>query len=188
MKITSLGRLLLAIALAPGCTSGTEEVLPLSRAIIGYSVIEAVEIAHSGERVETIGAPQPIGNLVIAQPIRRASAASKSDELRQAIIDIAQRSGMTSGRKLKLIVEIDEFTGTAAALRPKDRLAGTVFVRDLETGAALGQLYVDVTQSTPGMVGLLARASGIRSSLIEEFAQRVVRAISGPQPSKGRHG
>ncbi|HEX8443371.1 MAG TPA: hypothetical protein VF631_06970 [Allosphingosinicella sp.] len=178
-------RLLFAPALLlllPACASQTQEVLPLSRAIVGASQIARIEIilqptaqpavAALDGRAETSGAQGP-------------AAQSFKPMLEAAVREAALRSGLNSGRTLRLVLDIDaiEVQGTGAALFGRaDRLAGTVYVRDAQNGAALGQLYVDVGGGSAGPIALAIRGGGVRERLARAFADRVAGALSGRKP------
>ena len=177
-------RLLIAatLLLLSACGAQTQEVLPLSRAIVGASQIATVEIilqqtarpavAALDGRAETSGA-------------QGAAARPFNAVLEAAVREAALRSGLNRGRPLRLVLDIDalDVQGTGAALFGKaDRLAGTVYVRDAQTGAALGQLYVDVGGGSAGPIALAIRGSGVRERLARAFADRVAGALSGRKP------
>jgi hypothetical protein len=82
-----------------------------------------------------------------------------------------------------LDVDILQVQGTGAALFGQpDRLAGTVYIRDAQTGASLGQLYVDVGGGSAGPIALAIRGSGVRERLARAFADRIAGALSGRKP------
>jgi hypothetical protein len=172
------------VAWLAACSSATQEVLPLSRAIVGQSRIEVVQLD-----VRPTAAP------VVAMLDERARtggedgmAALPFDQLLQvALHDAATRAGLSGARPLRLVLEIDHLAvpGSGAALfGAEDRLAGTIFVRDAGSGEALGQLYVDVRAGNAGLLGLALRGDGVREKLAAAFAERVVRALSGRVPAR----
>lgn len=176
--------LLFLLACCAACQSVTDEVLPLSRDIVGASRIEAIQVdvrptaapavAALDERARTGG-----GDGAAALPFDRL--------LDTAVRDAAARAGLTGARPLKLVLEIDDLAvqGTGSALiGAQDRLAGTVFVRDLNSGAALGQLYIDIRAGQAGLVGLALRGSGVRERLAAAFAARIAGALSGRRPAR----
>lgn len=153
-------------------------MLPIPASVRGASRVAATEIVISG----------PAGGAVAALD-ERASGRGSGDaalpfrQLMAATLERVTREwGLTSGRPLKLLVEIDDLglasTG-GALLGQEDRLAGSVFIRDAATGAPLGQLYIDIDQTSAGLVGLAIRGGGVREKLAEEFATRVARQLSG---------
>ncbi len=169
--------ILLLVACLTACGSATQEVLPLSRTIIGASRIEAVELVV-----------QPSARLAVLALDERAKESSGAAALaltglmQTAITDAAREAGLSGARPLKLMLEIDQLTvpgSGAALLGAQDRLAGTVFVRHAASGEALGQLYVDVRASNAGLLGLALRGGGVREKLAAAFAERVVEALSG---------
>jgi hypothetical protein len=175
---------LFLVACAAACQSVTDEVLPLSRDIVGASRIEAIQIdvrptaapavAVLDERAKTGG-----GKGAAALPFDRL--------LETAVRDAATRAGLTGARPLKLVLEIDAIAvqGTGSALvGAQDRLAGTAFIRDARSGAALGQLYIDVRAGQAGLVGLALRGSGVRERLAANFAGRIAGALSGRKPAR----
>ena len=177
MRLSRIFAFFLALALC-ACTSRTDEVLPLSRSIVGASQVKAIELVV-----------QPAARASVAALDERASRAGESgyaaapvaELLPDMIREATRRFGLTSGRELKLLLEIDEFqtaSAGAAMFGREDRLAGTVFVRDAATDEPLGQLYVDVNARSSGLIGLATRG-GVRERVAEAFATRVAKALSG---------
>lgn len=167
--------LLFALILA-GCTSKTDIVLPLSRGIVGASQVAAVEIDVRSTASATVAA---LDEAAKAQTGLAGQALATL--LPEAITRATRAAGLTQGRALKLLVELDDLQAASAGralFGTQDRLAGTVFVRDAETGAALGQLYVDVNSRTSGWMALATRG-GLRERMVDAFAERVAKALSG---------
>lgn len=164
--------------LACACTSRTDEVLPLSRWIVGASQVKRIEIVVQPQARASVAAlderaGQKAEGGVAAMPL--------AELLPHMITEATRKLGLTSGRELKLLLEIDELataSAGAAMFGVEDRLAGTVFVSDARTGEALGQLYVDVNARASGLMGLATRG-GVRERIAEAFATRVVNALSG---------
>lgn len=177
MRLDRISALFLALLLG-ACTSSTDEVLPLSRSIIGASRITDIDM--------------------VVQPAARASVAASDERATRAdavghagaplarmlpdmIMEATRQIGLTSGREIELLLEIDELqtaSAGAAMFGKQDRLAGTVFVRDATTDAPLGQLYIDANARTSGVIGLATRG-GVRERLAEAFAMRVAKALKG---------
>jgi len=175
-------QLLPALLGLAACTSQTQEVLPLSRAIVGASQIAAVEIVFEPTARPLVAA---LDARAEASGAQGAAAQPFNAVLEAAVREAALRSGLNGGRRLALVLDIDvlQVQGTGAALFGKaDRLAGTVYVRDAQTGAALGQLYVDVGGGSAGPIALAIRGSGVRERLARAFADRVAGALSGRKP------
>ena len=170
--------LLSAIALSTAaCTSGTQEVLPISRGVVRASQVAAVELILQPTAAPSVAALDQRGS-------GAEGAAGRPFEalIDAAVRDAAVRAGLTGGRPLRLVLDIDhlQVPGTGAALFGKqDRLAGTVYIRDASTGATLGQLYVDVASSNAGIVGVALRGGGTRERLVQAFAERIAEALSG---------
>lgn len=168
--------LLLSLAL-PGCAAPSEEVLPIAASIRGASRIAAIEtIIRPTAKAAVASLDEQLA--AAAKPGSAPFVAMLEAKVRAAAADM----GLTGGRPLKLILEIDAVAApdsVTALLGDRDRLAGTVFVRDPNSGEALGQLYVDVVNTNPGLIGLVTRGSDVRTALAEEFALHVARALSG---------
>lgn len=183
MPLHRLSALLLVLC-AAACQSATDVVLPLSRSIVGASRIEAVEIQVRPTAAPAVGA---LDERARTGGGEGAAALPFAQMLDAAVRDAATRAGLSGARPLKLLLEIDEVAvpGTGAALfGAQDRLAGTVFVRDAVSGAALGQLYVDVRASNAGLLGLALRGGGVRERLAAAFADRIAGALSGGNPRR----
>ena len=177
MPLPRISALLLALLLC-ACASRTDEVLPLSRGLIGASHVTGIDMVV-----------QPAARASIATSDERAGrsgeAGAAGAPLRQMLSDMilaaTREAGLTGGRELRLLLEIDDLqtaSAGAAMFGKGDRLAGTVFVRDAATDAPLGQLYVDVNARNSGLIGLATRG-GVRERLGEAFAERVAKALSG---------
>jgi hypothetical protein len=171
-------RLLLVFILlfATACTSRTDVVLPITPAIVGNSRVAAVELDVR---------PTAQASMAALDEAARGKEGAAGQPLAQllpgAIRRATQAAGLSRGRALRLLVELDHFQAASlgsALFGGEDRLAGTVFVRDAETGASLGQLYVDVNARTSGLMALATRG-GLRERLVEAFADRIAKALSG---------
>jgi hypothetical protein len=101
--------------------------------------------------------------------------------LERNVREAAVAAGLTSGRALRLVVEVDRVqTANAASafLGRDDRLEGSVFVRDAASGESLGQLYVDIDRTNGGLMKALARIGSVRESLAKQFGAEVAAALS----------
>ena len=168
--------ILMFAMLIAGCTSRTDVVLPLDRSIIAASRVQAIDLDV-----------RPTAQASMAALDERAAGKEGeagqilSELLPAAIMEASRAAGLNGGRNLRLLVELDHLEAASAGsavFGGEDRLAGTVFVRDAATGAALGQLYVDVNARTSGLMGLATRG-GVRERLVDAFAARVAKALSG---------
>jgi hypothetical protein len=166
----------LIIALLAACTSRTDVVLPIAPAIVGNSRVEAVALDIRPSARASIAALDEA-----ARGREGAAGQAVAELLPNAIKDTAQAAGLTGGRPLRVLVELDHFqvASTGSALfGGEDRLAGTVFLRDAGTGQPLGQLYIDVNARTSGVMALATRG-GVRERMAYAFADRVARALRG---------
>lgn len=171
-----------ALLLLAGCMQQSQELLPIPASIKMASVVRTVEVAVRPSAAAKVA---ELDEKAAARPgsPRTHSALPFAEMLPMVVGEVTRAWGLTGGRELKLLVEIDavETAGTAATLLggSRDRLAGSVFIRDAITDEPLGQLYVDVVNSHSGPVGLLIRGGGIREELASEFAIHIARALTG---------
>jgi hypothetical protein len=175
---------LFLVACTAACQSVTDEVLPLSRSIIGASRVEAIQIDVRPTAAPAVAA---LDKRATTGGSEGAAALPFGQMLEAAVREAAARAGLAGARPLRLVLEIDTVAvqGTGAALiGAEDRLAGTIFVRDARSGEALGQLYVDVRAGQAGIVGLALRGNGVRERLAANFADRIAGALSGRKPGR----
>jgi hypothetical protein len=174
-----------ALLLLAGCTSRTDEVLPVSSAIRGASFVREVRLIVRSQ------AQQEVAGLDEKAESRGAEAGAKAlpfeQLLTRAIHDATREAGLTAGKPLLLLIELDSLRAPqpgAAFFGADDRLAGTVFVRSAEDNAELGQLYVNVGRSNGGVWSLVLRGGGAREQMARAFAERVALALGGRRPSR----
>ena len=172
------------LLLLASCVGATEDVLPVAPNIKGASFVREAEVIvrqGAASSVPVLDEKAKAGN---AAPSDYASLPF-AEMLSRTIRDITFASGLSSGRPLKLIVEVDSrkapATG-AAFFGADDELAGSVFIRDAETGTELGQLYIKVGRVNGGMMSVVTRG-GIREQLAETFARRIATAL---EPDRSR--
>jgi len=94
----------------------------------------------------------------------------------ETVEGVARARGLTTGRAVRLVVEMDELRvpGLAlSALGRTDRLAGQVIVHDRASDQILAIFYVTVDNAHPGLLGQLTRGTGIRERLAEAFANHI---------------
>lgn len=195
--------LILAAALLlplAACARNAEEVLPISAAIKAASHVASVEVVLRPQaRRATASLDERIRakrNLMAGTANQRPSPGDYDKVefemlMVLAVEDTTRAWGLDSGRALKLVIEIDEVrtpNAAAAFIGSRDRLAGTVFVRDKATGEALGQLYVDISSRHTGLMGLALRGTGVREQLAGAFAAQIADALGGraPKSNQGR--
>jgi len=177
LRLSRISALFLALALC-ACTSRTDEVLPLARSIVGASQVTRIETV--------VQRPARASVAALDEGAKRSGEAGYASAPLEAMLpdmirEATRRLGLTSGRELKLLLEIDDLQAASAGsalIGGEDRLAGTVLVRDAATDEPLGQLYVDVNARTSGLIGLATRG-GVRERLAEEFATRIAKALAG---------
>lgn len=172
--------LILVILLLPtACMSPVERVLPIPASVRGASMVAEVELVV-----------RPTARDALAKLDARAAQRAGSQAgyaalpfeamLANTVRDVTREWGLTSGRPLKLVIELDKLavvdTGRAI-LGDRDRLAGTVFLKDAATGEPLGQLYVDVGHSNAGLLAAALRGGGVRERLAREFALHIAREL-----------
>jgi hypothetical protein len=177
LRLSRISALFLALLLC-ACTSRTQEVLPLSRSIIGASQVTKIDMVVQRPARAAVAA---LDQRAVRSGEEGHAGAPLREMLPEMIMEATRKLGLTSGRELKLLLEIDDLqtaSAGAAMFGKEDRLAGTVFIRDAATDEPLGQLYVDVNARTSGLIGLATRG-GVRERIAEAFATRVARALSG---------
>ncbi len=155
---------LLILFLASACTGQAEELLPIPASIKGASHVGAVEVTYRDRAVPA--AERPVFAELLERSIREA----------------AQQAGLGSGRALKLSVEVDAFQVAnpgSALIGRDDRLEGSVFLRDAQSGESLGHLYLDINRNNGGLIGMLSRIGDVRESLARQFGAEVAAALSG---------
>lgn len=173
--------LILVILLLPtACVSPVERVLPIPASVRGASMVSNVQL------VVRQTAQSDIQRLDQRAAERRGTAQAGyaalpfEAMLANTVRDVTREWGLTSGRPLKLVIEIDAArvvdTGRAI-IGGRDRLAGTVFLRDAATDEPLGQLYVDVGHSNAGLLAAAMRGGGVRERLAREFALHIAREL-----------
>ena len=139
MRLSRISTFFLVLLLC-ACTSRTDEVLPLSRAIVGASQVAKIDMAVQ----RTARAAVDASDERATRSREDGHAGAPLEQMLPDMIREATReAGLTSGRELKLLLEIDDLqtaSAGAAMFGKGDRLAGTVFVRDAATDAPLGQL------------------------------------------------
>ena len=170
MRLSLLPPLLLLLTSA--CAQQAEELLPIPASVKGASRIAEVEVTVRREvRAAAAASDQRLG----------PNALPLAKLLQRSVLEAAERAGLTSGRALKLSVEVDALQVAnpgSALLGRDDRLEGSVFVRDASTGENLGQLYVDIDRNNGGLISALSRIGNVRESLARQFGAEVAAALS----------
>jgi hypothetical protein len=102
----------------------------------------------------------------------------------ETIEGVARARGLTGGRAVRLVVEMDELRVpdiALSALGRSDRLAGQVIVHDRASDETLAIFYVTVDNAHPGLLGQLTRGTGIRERLAEAFAEHIADQLGAPR-------
>jgi hypothetical protein len=172
-------------ALAAACAPTVDMMQPPPEALRGAAWVAEVELSLSAaSRASTAAA-----DAKLAQRAARAGAAGPVGPAAlpfarmfvQAMKDAARERGLTAGRALRIVVEMDrvEIPGVGmAALGRGDRLAGQVKLVDARDGEMLATFYVDVDKVRPGLIGMMVRGTGVREKLALEFAHRVADQLT----------
>ena len=96
--------------------------------------------------------------------------------------DAARDRGLTSGRALRIEVEIDTLKTADGGIKllagSRDQLAGQVEIFDARSNERIGQYYVDVVNAHSGLIGLAIRGGGIREKLAAQFARHIVDQLT----------
>jgi hypothetical protein len=198
--LAPLGALLLA-----ACAAGPVKVVqPVSASIQGESMVSDVEVALSPlardamakfeekarekRAAEGLPAVDPAVELTGAVSREQYATLPFAQMFERVVADTTREWGLSSGRPLKLAVEIDTLktanAGMAVLAGSSDQLAGTVRVMDAQSGEKLGEFYVDVINAHAGLLGLAMRGGGIREKLAEEFALHISRQLTGRKSKK----
>ncbi|SMF61485.1 hypothetical protein [Allosphingosinicella indica] len=174
MRLSILATLFLLTA----CAGTTDEVLPVARDIRGVSYVQSASITVTDMARPSVARLDAIASGKATGPA--------SSNFRALLHDMILREvGQERGRPIALTVEIDDLKVTnfgGALLGSSDRMAGTVFLYDPATGASLGQLYIDVTSRSPGLLGAALRGSGVREQMVSRFVRRLSDALSPGNP------
>jgi hypothetical protein len=186
----------LALLLAACAVNPVRVIQPVSAEVRGASHIAEVDVTISPlaseqmqrfedkarENRERAGlAPVPAEGLATRPPQDQYATLPFAQMIELVIQDVTRAHGLDSGRPLRLQVEIDTLktanAGMAILAASSDQLAGTVRVVDAQTGASLGEFYVDVINAHSGLLGLAMRGGGIREELAEEFSLHIARQL-----------
>jgi len=162
------------LLLFSGCAGSTENVLPVPPGIRGASFVRQSEVIVRRNAVRTVAALDEKSDAGKGGPLRF------DEMLSRTIKRVTLASGLTSGRALKLIVEVDSLKAPpvgAAFFGADDELAGSVFIKDADDGEELGQLYVKVGRVNGGLASVIIRGGGVREQLAEAFAKRIADAL-----------
>jgi hypothetical protein len=186
----------LALFVAACAVNPVRVIQPVSAEVRGASHIADVAVTISPlaaeqmvrfedkarENRERAGLPPVPAEGLATRPPQDEYATLPFAEMMELVIqDVTRAHGLDAGRPLRLQIEIDTLktanAGMAILAGSSDQLAGTVRVVDAQSGASLGEFYVDVINSHSGLLGLAMRGGGIREELAEEFSLHIARQL-----------
>jgi hypothetical protein len=199
MKARSLAAIAALLVLSACGPKPVKIVHPVAESIRGASMVSDVEVTLSSiapERMEKAEAEAARKRSEAGLPPVDASAEAATGSPRDqydtlplaqmfelVVKDAAQEAGLTTGRPLRIKIELDTLkfanAGMAILAGSSDQLAGQVQIVDAQSGERLGEFYVDVINAHSGLLGLAMRGSGVREKLANEFAGHIVKQLRG---------
>lgn len=200
MNILRLAAPIAALLLVACTPNPVRIVQPLPPSLQGAGQVADVEVAINplaapqmvrfedkarDERQEAGLPPVPAEGLTARPPEEQYRTLPFAQMFELVVEDVTRAAGLTSGRAVRLAVEIDTLktanAGMAILAGSNDQLSGTVTVLDALTGERLGEFYVDVINRHSGLFGLAIRGGGIRERLAEEFAGHIAAQLAPRQ-------
>lgn len=186
---------LFLLAAPAGAAKKTKVIEPLPKELIGHATVAATTVVigeTAQQNFEKLEAKAANKNAAVPAPSGAPDTRAATDRyailpfakmLPLVVEDVTREWGLTSGRPIKLVVTIDSIktanAGMAMLLGSNDELAGTVVVADAVSGDKLGEIYVDVLNSSSGLLGLAIRGAGVREKLATAFAGQIAVQLSG---------
>jgi hypothetical protein len=187
MRLLLCAAIVLAAFAAAGCGPKAIDMMqPPPAALRGAASVEAVELILRPDLRRELAAAdlRLIERAAGRDPPEGRAAQPFARMFTETIEGVARARGLTSGRAVRLVVEMDELRvpGIAlSALGRSDRLAGQVIVHDRTSDATLAIFYVTVDNTHPGLLGQLTRGTGIRERLAEAFANHIADQLGAPR-------
>lgn len=186
----------LAIAATPVSAKKSGKVIePLPAALVGHVTVAATTVTIGDTAKASVdkldakaaqkgaAATPASGTKPDASDAGRYATLPLTAMLPLEVADVTRDWGLTTGRAVRLVVTIDAAktanAGMAMLLASSDELAGSVVVQDAVTGERLGEIYVDVLNTSAGMLGLAVRGSGVREKLAAAFAGQIAVQLNG---------
>lgn len=199
MKARSLAAVAALLILSACGPKPVKVITPVAQSIRGASMVSDVEVTLSSiapERMEKAEAEaarkRSEAGLAPVDASAEPMAGSPRDQydtlplaqmFELVVKDAAEEAGMTTGRPLRVNIELDTLkfanAGMALLAGSSDQLAGQVQITDAQSGEKLGEFYVDVINAHSGLLGLAIRGSGVREKLAREFADHIVKQLKG---------
>lgn len=198
MKVFRAAALATTLALAACGPKPVDVIQPLSASIRNASMVDQVDVQLSSlaadrmrkfeenaakKRAEAGLAPvDPAAEPADGTPRDDWSTLPFAQMMELMVKDVTRDRGLTSGRPLRISVEIDTLktanAGMVMLAGSSDQLAGTVKVLDGVSGEKLGEFYVDVINAHSGLLGLAMRGGGVREKLANEFAGHIAKQLT----------
>jgi hypothetical protein len=198
MKIYRGAVIAAALALSACGPKPVDVIQPVSASIRNASMVDEVDVRLSPLAADLMAKfdakaqeKRTEAGLAPVDPAAEPADAVSRDEwstlpfaqmLELMVKDVTRERGLTSGRPLRLDVEIDTLKTANAGMTilagSSDQLAGSVRVLDAASGQKLGEYYIDVINSHSGLLGLALRGGGVREKLANEFAGHIARQLA----------
>lgn len=198
MKILPAAALAAALALTACGPKPVDVIQPVSESIRNASMVDEVDVRLSPLAAELMAKfdakardKRAEAGLAAVDPAAEPADGVARDEwstlpfsqmLELMVKDVTRERGLTSGRPLRIAVEIDTLktadAGMTILVGSSDQLAGTVQVLDAASGEKLGEFYVDVINAHSGLLGLALRGGGVREKLAGEFAGHIAKQLT----------
>jgi hypothetical protein len=179
--------LLAAVFALAGCGPKAIDMMqPPPATLRGSASVEAVELTLRPDlQRELAAADARLAERVAGRdPPEGRAALPFTRMFAETVQGVARARGLTRGRAVRLVVEMDELhvPGLAlSALGRTDRLAGQVIVHDRASDETLAIFYVTVDNAHPGLLGQLTRGTGVRERLAEAFANHIADQLGAPR-------
>jgi hypothetical protein len=187
MRLLLRAAVFVAAFAAAGCAPRAIDMMQAPPATLrGAGAVEAVELTLRPDlKRELAAADLRLAERVAGRdPPEGLAALPFSRMFTETVQKVASARGLTRGRAVRLVVEMDELRvpGVAlSALGRTDRLAGQVIVHDRASDETLAIFYVTVDNAHPGLLGQLIRGTGIRERLAEAFANHIADQLGAPR-------
>ena len=187
-----------ALALSACGPKPVDVIQPVSASIRNASMVDEVDVRLSplaADRMakfeQNAAEKRTAAGLAPVDPAAEPADGTSRDEwstlpfaqmMELMVKDVTRDRGLTSGRPLRVAVEIDTLktanAGMVMLAGSSDQLAGTVQVLDGVSGEKLGEFYVDVINAHSGLLGLAMRGGGVREKLASEFAGHIAKQLT----------
>ncbi|HYW14837.1 MAG TPA: hypothetical protein VE891_01605 [Allosphingosinicella sp.] len=198
MKIFRAAALAATLALAACGPKPVDVIQPLSASVRNAAMVDQVDVRLSSlaaDRMakfeENAREKRAAAGLAPVDPAAEPADGTPRDDwstlpfaqmMELMVKDVTRDRGLSSGRPLRIAVEIDTLKTANAGMTilagSSDQLAGTVQVLDGVSGEKLAEYYIDVINSHSGLLGLAMRGGGVREKLANEFAGHIAKQLA----------